>query len=470
MSCLIHAPPTPSESEYMTTVYFEEITSDDEGPEREHDGEKVEQLAPFEFPVHTLTSDMVEAHKAQLQSQATAAPPEPAPAPESAPTPPPSSAEVEALRAEGNAAFGAKRFEDAVRLYGDAIKLAADNGLLYGNRAAALIQLGKAELAVADAREMVRLLPSTAKAHFRLGSALAVSGQSADAARALMSALKLDLTNDAIVEALRKEMSRPALKKGKQHAPLLRQCSQVLADAKAAKAAGVPPPPPPPPPPKGRARWSEMPTTQGVRPPKRGGSTLTAAADRLWLIGGADRAPTVYGDVWEYPLDCGDGGGGSRAGWRVNELAGEVAVRTGHAAVALPVGLAAGCTASIVVFGGQDPRSSRLLNELRLLHVPSKIGVDATWSPPLTPLGPTPEPRNSHSLVADLDGDAGVPCLLLFGGALCHFLAHQAWPNLISPRLISPHLASSHLTSPSLAQTVAPLLTSSRLLNARGQC
>jgi len=46
-------------------VFFEEIHSDDEGPEREHNGEVVEQLAPFELPVHTLTADMVEAHKAK---------------------------------------------------------------------------------------------------------------------------------------------------------------------------------------------------------------------------------------------------------------------------------------------------------------------------------------------------------------------------------------------------------------------
>ena len=40
-------------------VYFEEITSDDEGPETHHDGEEVEQVQPFELPVHTLTADMV---------------------------------------------------------------------------------------------------------------------------------------------------------------------------------------------------------------------------------------------------------------------------------------------------------------------------------------------------------------------------------------------------------------------------
>jgi hypothetical protein len=100
-------------------------------------------------------------------------------------------------------------------------------------------------------------------------------------------------------------MSRPALKKGQQHAPLLSECQQALAAAKASKAASgggaaaaaratasdpVAQP---------RPRWAELPTPGGVRPPQRGGATLNLVGGRLWLVGGADRTGLVHQDGWE---------------------------------------------------------------------------------------------------------------------------------------------------------------------------
>ena len=136
-------------------IYFEEIHSDDEGPEAYHDGEAVEQLAPCELPVHTLTADMVAAHLSQedeKKKDESAA----AAAANSA-----AAADAETLRLQGNAAFGNKNFEEAVRLYTDALELSATNGLIYGNRSAALLQLGKAQQAAQDARAMVKLLLRT---------------------------------------------------------------------------------------------------------------------------------------------------------------------------------------------------------------------------------------------------------------------------------------------------------------------
>ena len=49
----------------MTTVYVTEITSDDDEPETEHEGEPVEQLQPVELPVHTLTAEKVAAAAAE---------------------------------------------------------------------------------------------------------------------------------------------------------------------------------------------------------------------------------------------------------------------------------------------------------------------------------------------------------------------------------------------------------------------
>ena len=432
-------------------VYFEEITSDDEGPETHHDGEEVEQVQPFELPVHTLTADMVADYKA---AEARKPPAAAAPAPAALPTPPPAprNPESEAIRERGNAAFGAKRFEEAVGLYSEALALDSSNGLLYGNRAAALLQLKRVSEAVADACEMVRLLPTMAKAHFRLGSALSASGQPADAAKALVAALKLEPTNEAIAEALRTEMSRPALKKGQQHAPLLSECQQALAAAKASKAAGAaagasasdPVPVQP------RPRWAELPTPGGVRPPKRGGATLNLVGGRLWLVGGADRTGLVHQDVWEYVLEehgggggggsgggaGGSGEGGAPVGWRLHELAGGLSPRSGHAAATVPAAAlrAPGAAPStdpthedadettqanedadeaLLIFGGQDPRSSVLLNDVSLLHVPARSGLTARWTTPLATRGATPAARNGHSFTGDPEGNA----VLLFGGA-----------------------------------------------------
>ena len=419
-------PHTIVDSAMGDVVFFEEIHSDDEGPEREHNGEVVEQLAPFELPVHTLTADMVEAHKAKEAAAVNA--------------PQTVAEEAEALRLRGNAAFGAKRFDEAAELYGEAIACDGQNGALFGNRAAALLQLGRVQPALKDAREMVRLMPDTPKAHFRLGSALSASNQPADAARAFVAALHLEPGNAAVAEALRKEVGRPALsKKGKQqHAALLQECQKALVDADAARAQATPHPPPPPPPPTSgrRARWHELQAARGSRPPRRGGASLTAAAGRLWLIGGADRTGNVYSDVWEYvpsPSESAEisdsvaaagpaagtatavaSEGGAPVGWRAQELAGEINMRSGHAAVALAASPLEGCSASILVFGGQDPRSSVLLADLRVLHIPARAGIDATWSAgALTPLGTPPEARNGHSLASD----AASSTLWLFGGA-----------------------------------------------------
>ena len=100
----------------------------------------------------------------------------------------------------------------------EAIRLDGGNGLLWGNRSAAHLQAQQPEAALADAEKMVDLLPSLAKAHFRLGNAHDGCGERAAAATAYLEALRLEPANDALAGAVQR--SSDALKKDPEHAAL----------------------------------------------------------------------------------------------------------------------------------------------------------------------------------------------------------------------------------------------------------
>jgi tetratricopeptide (TPR) repeat protein len=381
------------------------------------------------MPVHTLTADQVAAANA-----------------DAATAPDPLASEEARLR--GNAAFGAKRFEDAVAAYGEAIRADESNGLVYGNRSAALLALGSVQPALCDAREMVARLPKLPKAHFRLGSALSASKAPAEAAAAFAEALRLEPANEAVAEALRREMARANLKKDKKQARLLQTCQQALAANKDAAKAEKPVE-------QGGARpaaiaplrWQEAKHVAGATPAARGGCTLTAAAGRLWLLGGADRAGAVHGDVWEYspPAPSPAPTDGTTAapadstveaaaeagavGWRRHAgcEGGIFSPRSGHAAVTLG--------ASLLVFGGQDPRGSKIHSDLLRLPLPTAAGASALEeraeeraggdAEPCTPLtwavavaeGTPPGARNGHSMTWAVGDAMAEPSVLIFGGA-----------------------------------------------------
>ena len=375
----------------MTTVYFEEILSDDEGPDLTPDGTMPEEVSPCELPVHTLTADDVAAYKAGARVESSAVD-----VSDTAPGVENTKENAEALRLKGNTAFGAKKFEDALKLYTEAIVMDGANGLLYGNRAATLMQLGRAEQAVTDAKQMVLLLPDLAKSHFRLGSALSAAGQPSDAAKALLAGLEIEPSNDAIADALKKELARPALKKGKQHAPLVEKCNGALhtRHSGGAKGGGA-----------GATRmpWKEASSGDKGGPPKRGGAVLCGCAGRLWLVGGADRLGSVYNDVWSFEP--------ATSAWKVHEAGDGFKLRSGHAACALPQA-ESGTRGAMLFFGGQDPATSLLFSDVDLLRVGDGdlVAWDAAAPPPT---GPLPAARNGHSLSLDEVGG----CMLVFGGA-----------------------------------------------------
>ncbi|KAH9912260.1 TPR-like protein [Epithele typhae] len=97
----------------------------------------------------------------------------------STPTPPTGAAKAEAekLKAAGNAQMSAKKYDDAVRSYTDAIALDPTNPVYFSNRAAAHSSKGDHADAVADAESAIDADPSFVKAYHRLGCVLFVSAR-----------------------------------------------------------------------------------------------------------------------------------------------------------------------------------------------------------------------------------------------------------------------------------------------------
>jgi len=80
-------------------------------------------------------------------------------------------AAAEALKANGNAAFGAARYEEAVGLYTDALGHAPRNAVLYANRALALLKLNAHAEAEEDCDASLLLDPGFVKALLRRAQA-----------------------------------------------------------------------------------------------------------------------------------------------------------------------------------------------------------------------------------------------------------------------------------------------------------
>jgi small glutamine-rich tetratricopeptide repeat-containing protein alpha len=160
----------------------------------------------------------------KLNATAAAPAPEPAPIPTAvpAPTPPlpaasstPSIGDValaDSYKNKGNELLAAKKFEESIDAYSDAIKASSagpNSHVYYSNRAAAYSQLCQYEEACADAESAVRLNSKYSKAHSRLGYAHYQLGRYSESIAAYRAALQLEPNNkdwqQALDNALRKE-------------------------------------------------------------------------------------------------------------------------------------------------------------------------------------------------------------------------------------------------------------------------
>ena len=111
--------------------------------------------------------------------------------------------EVEKVRLEGNAAFKAGNFAEALEKYSAAIALAPENHLLYSNRSLAHHSAGDFEAAKKDAEKALELSPEFIKGFHRLANALLGLKQYDDAELAIKSGLAKDGDNPELKKLMR---------------------------------------------------------------------------------------------------------------------------------------------------------------------------------------------------------------------------------------------------------------------------
>lgn len=110
---------------------------------------------------------------------------------------------AEELKTQGNAKMTEKNYEEAIRLYGEAIAVAPNNAIYFANRAAAHSQLSNHEQAVADSKAAIAIDPKYIKAYSRLGLAYFALGKYQEAIdEGYQKALQLDPTNTLVRDGL----------------------------------------------------------------------------------------------------------------------------------------------------------------------------------------------------------------------------------------------------------------------------
>lgn len=102
---------------------------------------------------------------------------------------------ADALKAEGNKAFAAKNFEEAVDKFSQAIELDPSNHVLYSNRSGAYASMKDFNKALEDANKTTEIKPDWSKGWGRKGTALHGQGSLIEALDAFEEAVKLDPAN-----------------------------------------------------------------------------------------------------------------------------------------------------------------------------------------------------------------------------------------------------------------------------------
>jgi len=121
----------------------------------------------------------------------------------------PTKTRAEEFKTLGNDAFAAKRYEEAIELYTQAINTVNDDHVYYSNRSVAYFNLENYEAALKDANFAVSLNPSWARGYLRQGKALAELGRHSDAHTSFSKGVELDPTNKPIrqeLEAIKKKV------------------------------------------------------------------------------------------------------------------------------------------------------------------------------------------------------------------------------------------------------------------------
>lgn len=106
---------------------------------------------------------------------------------------------AEKKKEEGNLAYVAKKYKQALELYSQAIELCPQCAAYHNNRSACLLMLGQHRQALQEAREAVRLDPRYVKGLLRIAKCQVILGDVAGADSALKEAAALEPQNAAIV-------------------------------------------------------------------------------------------------------------------------------------------------------------------------------------------------------------------------------------------------------------------------------
>lgn len=103
---------------------------------------------------------------------------------------------------ESNAACESGDYARAIQLYSEALRHYPDNHILYSNRSAALLKLGRFTEALHDATCARQVNPSWPKAHYREGVALQCLGRHGDALAVFSTGLSIEPKSTQLLAGL----------------------------------------------------------------------------------------------------------------------------------------------------------------------------------------------------------------------------------------------------------------------------
>lgn len=124
------------------------------------------------------------------------------------------------LKEQGNKALAENKFDEAIKLYTEAISYDDKNQILYSNRSAAYAKAGKFEEALADAEKTIELYPTWPKGYSRKGVALAGLQKYADAFQAYSKGLEYDPNNQTLLQGQSEIKNLVISQLPNQHTPM----------------------------------------------------------------------------------------------------------------------------------------------------------------------------------------------------------------------------------------------------------
>ncbi|TPX57936.1 hypothetical protein SpCBS45565_g06587 [Spizellomyces sp. 'palustris'] len=109
---------------------------------------------------------------------------------------------AEDFKTRGNKAFSSGQFDEAIKLFSQAIEMDPSNHVLYSNRSAAYASLKDYQNALQDAEKTVQLKPDWARGYSRQGAALHGLGDLVAAGDAYKAGLKIEPNNAQLQKSL----------------------------------------------------------------------------------------------------------------------------------------------------------------------------------------------------------------------------------------------------------------------------